>query len=306
MYKSITLFLLSFLIFCFITSCDKKNNSPMKTNLFQKDNLFAWCIIPYDSVNRTSEERAEMLIELGLKSYAYDWREKHLPYMANELAVMKEKNIGLTAVWFWIDGGGETLFDKNNELIIKTLKDAEVKTNLWISFPERFFDNLSEEEIFQKAIESIDYTYKRVKEIGCTISLYNHGGWFGIPENQIRIIENLGFDDIGIAYNFLRGTSDMKRFKFVLNKTLPYLTHINLNGTKDLGITDWSDIEVVGPPHILTIGEGDKEEKMLKIISESDYKGPIGIIGHTEDEDVKVVIKRNLDGLKNIVDSFNK
>ena len=28
-------------------------------------------------------------------------------------------------------------------------------------------------------------------KIGCSLALYNHGGWFGEPENQIAIIERL-------------------------------------------------------------------------------------------------------------------
>src|SRR5690606_41954104 len=35
----------------------------------------------------------------------------------------------------------------------------------------------------------IAYIADRAKELGCKVALYNHGGWFGEPENQIEIIE---------------------------------------------------------------------------------------------------------------------
>lgn len=53
-----------------------------KTNQHEKldmKNYFAWCIVPFDNQNRTPEQRIEMLKRLGFTSYAYDWREKHLP-----------------------------------------------------------------------------------------------------------------------------------------------------------------------------------------------------------------------------------
>ena len=49
---------------------------------------------------------------------------------------------------------------------------------------------------------------------------------------------------------------------------------------------------------------GDREQDMIKIIYESDYQGPIGIIGHTLHEDVRVFIQRNKNGLYRVLDSL--
>ena len=40
------------------------------------EKLVAWCIVPFDSQNRSPAERAEMLQRIGLKRVAYDWRQK--------------------------------------------------------------------------------------------------------------------------------------------------------------------------------------------------------------------------------------
>ena len=32
---------------------------------------------------------------------------------------------------------------------------------------------------------------EEARNIGCTVALYNHGGWFGEPDNQIAIIGRL-------------------------------------------------------------------------------------------------------------------
>ena len=49
---------------------------------------------------------------------------------------------------------------------------------------------------------------------------------------------------------------------------------------------------------IITLGEGDRELEMLRIIQASGYLGPIGIIGHTEGKDIRAVLEGNLEGLE--------
>ncbi len=45
------------------------------------------------------------------------------------------------------------------------------------------------------------------------MGLYNHGGWFGEPENQIAIIEHLKMSNVGIVYNLHHGHDHVERFK---------------------------------------------------------------------------------------------
>ena len=68
--------------------------------LFARDNLVAWCIVPFDSKKRGPPERAKMLGRLGSRRFAYDWRAEHLPSFEAELAALKRAGITLQAVWF--------------------------------------------------------------------------------------------------------------------------------------------------------------------------------------------------------------
>src|SRR5437879_8530610 len=68
---------------------------------------------------------------------------------------------------------------------------------------------------------------------GCVVALYNHGGWFGEPENQLAIIERLrvdGVTNVGIVYNLHHGHSHVDRFPELLQKMKPHLLALNLNG----------------------------------------------------------------------------
>jgi hypothetical protein len=148
---------------------------------------------------------------------------------------------------------------------------------------------LNDEEKIQKAVKAIQIIHKRAAEIGCTVALYNHEDWFGEPANQVKIIEASGFRDVHIVYNFHHGHSQVDEFDKILNIARPYLTTVNLNGMKG---TEFN---------ILTLGEGDKELGMMKKLKASGFNGSIGIIGHTENEDVKLVLQRNIAGLKKLL-----
>ena len=262
--------------------------------LFSKENLVAWCIVPFDKMKRTPEERAEMLKDLGITQLAYDWRQEHLPTLEDEIETLRKNKIKLKSVWFWVDGQSGKILDESNEFILKTLKDNNVKTELWLSFNEPFFAGLSDDEKLTKAVGAIGEINKKARDIGCSLHLYNHGNWFGEPENQVKIIEAIGTKDIGIVYNFHHARHQVNDFPKLVKLMQPYLSTVNINGMKENG------------PMILTVGEGDKELVMLQQLKASGYKGSIGILSHVDDEDAKVVLARNLEGLKKLLQEMGE
>jgi len=264
------------------------------TLLFSQKNLIAWCIVPYDSKKRNSEERALMLKDLGFTSFAYDWRAQDLPNMETEFATLKKYNISLKAVWFWVSGANNGVLDEANETILKELTKSHTKTELWVSFPASYFDGMTDEQKIQKAVKALQYIRQRASAIGCTIALYNHEDWFGEPANEVKIIEASGLKNVGIVYNLHHGHRQMDQFDDILKITKPYLTTVNLNGMKGEKF------------NILTIGEGDRESGLLKKLKASGFNGSIGIIGHTENEDVKLVLQRNLEGLKRLLSEMGE
>ena len=92
----------------------------------------------------------------------------------------------------------------------------------------------------------------------------------------------------GIIYNQYHGHSHVDRFVADLAAMEPYLLCLNLNGMTRDG--DKRDMK------IQPLGQGELDLPLLKCISESGYRGPIGIIGHTND-DVELRLRDNLDGL---------
>jgi hypothetical protein len=275
------------LFFCF--SFESSRNQDRNKLLFAKDNLVAWCIVPFDSMNRSPEERATMLNELGITQFAYDWRIQHLPTFAEEIDILRKHHIKLKAVWFSVEGGTGKILNESNEFILKTIKDKKAETELWLSFSADFFKDLSDDEKIKKGVESVTYIEKRAKEAGCKLCLYNHGDWFGEPENQIKIIKGTGSKNIGIVYNFHHGHEQLDRYSSLLKMMMPYLSTVNINGMRKEG------------PKIISLGGGDLELGMLQELKKSGFSGSIGILGHTENEDIRKPLERNLNGLKSLL-----
>lgn len=273
-----------------LAACSTGKEAADNTLLFGKNNLVAWCVVPFDSTERTPEERAQMLHELGFSKFAYDWRLKHLDSFNDEVNALKKNDIEMSSVWFWVNGDSGKIIDDVNERILGMIRDNDIKTELWVCFNNGYFEGLNDEAKLEKAVSAVGYVRDRATELGCTVALYNHGDWFGEPENQVKIIEELGTDDVGIVYNFHHARHQAERFPELLQMMLPYLSTINLNGMRPDG------------PMILPVGQGDMELGMLKTLKASGYDGAIGILGHVEDADVRVILDGNLEGLKSLLE----
>jgi len=251
---------------------------------FARENLVAWCIVPFDDRDRTPEERAQMLGRLGISKYAYDYRAQHIPSFDAEMQAIKSHGIELTAWWF-----PKTL-NQEAKTILDVLRRHKVKTQLWVTGsgdPTR-----SPEE--QKARVTAEADRIRpialaAAEIGCDVGLYNHGGWFGEPENQIEIIKQLDLPNVGIVYNQHHGHDHIDRFPELLKAMKPYLYAINLNGMVRVGD--------VPEQKIVPLGQGEYDLQLLKTIRDSGYSGPIGILNHTQ-QDAELRLLDNLEGLE--------
>jgi sugar phosphate isomerase/epimerase len=261
-------------------------------DLFDKSNLVAWCIVPFDSQKRTPEDRAAMMERLGIRRFAYDWRAEHLPTFDRELDALQKHGIELTAVWF------PTTLDNDARFLLERLKARGLKPQLWVTgggeptkTPEEQASRVAAEAARLRPIA------EAAKAQGSTVALYNHGGWFGEPENQIAILEALkadGLDNVGLVYNLHHGHDHLDRFPALLAEMKPHLLALNLNGMTREGDRHGKKI--------LILGQGDEDAKLLKVIRDSGWTGPVGILNHT-DEDAETRLKANLDGLQRLLDA---
>jgi sugar phosphate isomerase/epimerase len=258
--------------------------------LFARENLLAWCIVPYDAKKRGPAERVAMLRRLGISQYVWDWRAEHLPQLPEELRAARAGGVRVRGVWLWIDATRDQPAKPaaDNAAVLQAVADAGVPMEFWVGFHDNVFAGRDDAACLAKATEWVAALRDHAAKAGGTIALYNHGGWFGEPENQLRVIAALGDPRVGIVYNFHHGQAQIDRFATFLPRMLPHLRAVNLNGMKP------------GGPKILPVGAGTHEGPMLRQLAASGYRGPIGLLCHVEDADAEEVLRANLEGLRRL------
>ena len=244
----------------------------------QDKNLVAWCIVPFDSEDRSPAERAEMVRRLGLQRVAYDWREKHVPTFEDEILQYRKNGIEYFAFW-GVHERAFALFEK-----------YDLHPQIWSMLASP--SGSTQAEKVRQAAQQLLPLVEQTKNAGCELGIYNHGGWSGEPENMVAVCEYLrqhhDANHVGIVYNLHHGHQHVPQFADLLQQMKPYLLCLNLNGMTEDG-------EKRGQK-ILPLGEGELDVSIMKTIADSGYDGPIGIIGHTQD-DVEQRLQDNLDGL---------
>ena len=275
-------FLPCFLIACTLLSfcrlsAEKAGRSVIPENL-RLENLVPWCIVPFDASKRSPQERAKMLVRLGLKRSAYDWRAQHVPEFEEEILQYKKHGIEFFAFW----GGHEKAFE--------LFQKHKIRPQIWKTLPSP--KSGTQAEKIQSAKKAMTSLAKQTAKIGCKLGLYNHGGWGGEPENLVAACKALradGHGHVGIVYNWHHGHGRIKDWKESLELMNPFLHCLNLNG-----------MNTGANPKILALGKGEHDEEMLKVLIESGYDGPIGILDHQNQLDAEKSLLSNLKGLSSL------
>ena len=247
---------------------------------FAKDQLVAWCIVPFDAAKRGPAARAEMLKRLGIKRVAYDWRAQHVKEFEEE--ILQYKKHGLEFFAFW------SVHDEAFALF----KKYKLHPQIWRTLPSPKAD--TQEARVEAAAKAMLPLVERTRKLGCKLGLYNHGGWGGEPANLVAVCKYLRehhkAKHVGIVYNLHHGHGHIADFENSLKLMQPYLHCLNLNGMNE-----------GAQPKILSLGRGQHEAAMVATIRKSGYSGPIGILDHRNDTDTEIALKENLEGLQKIL-----
>ncbi len=256
-------------------------------DLWSRENLVAWCIVPFDAAKRGPEARAEMLQRLGFRQFAYDWRAEHLPTFDAEIKACAARGVTITAWWF------PRTLDDAAQRILAAIERHGIRPQLWVTGggnPTR--DPAEQSRRIAEELARLRPIVAAAARLGCTVGLYNHGGWFGEPDHQIALLERLrseGLGNVTLIYNFHHGHDHLDDFAARWARMAPYVDTVNLNGMVAHGDREGKNI--------LYLGEGDRELGLLRIIAASGWRGRIGILNHRTDVDAEVALQRNLAGL---------
>ena len=259
-------------------------------DLWKRDNLVAWCIVPYDAKKRDPEQRAEMLRALGFRHYAYDWRAEHVPQFDTEINATQRHGIEITAWWF------PTKLDDNARRILEAIERNKIRPQLWVTGAGEATKSAGDQiERIRHELDRLRPIVQAAARLGCTIGLYNHGSWFGDPDNQIALLQRLRaekLENVRLIYNFHHGHDHIADFAARWKRMAPYVDTVNINGMIIGGDKSGKKIHYVG--------DGNQELAMLRIIQQSGWRGKIGILNHRTDVDAEEGLRKNLAGLERL------
>ncbi|WP_146594052.1 DUF6797 domain-containing protein [Novipirellula galeiformis] len=251
--------------------------------VLRRSNQVAWCIVPFDAKHRNPAERAAMLKELGITRSAYDWRAQHVPTFEQEIREYQKHGIDFFAFW------------SVHEDAFKLFEKYDLHPQIW----QTSGDSVGETQAakVEAAAQHMLPLAHRTAAMGCSLGLYNHGGWGGEPQNLVAVckrLHELGQAHVGIVYNFHHAHAHLTNWEASFALMKPFLLCVNLNGMNPME-----------QPKILGIGKGEHELEMIRVVVESGYDGPIGILDHREAIDARESLKENRDGLEWIRKELN-
>jgi hypothetical protein len=132
---------------------------------------------------------------------------------------------------------------------------------------------------------------------GVRVALYKHGGWLGIEDNAVAVIDGLragGANNVGLVYRFIHvhdEVDDTVDFPVMWNKIRPYVWVVDITGVHAGRTTVYP---------ILYPSQGDLELDMMRIIQHSGWRGIIGVSAEKAAEiggDASGHLQNNLIGL---------
>jgi hypothetical protein len=239
-----------------------------------------------DFVERTSEQRAQLLKKFGIRHYAYlaeidafgmrrDINTSQLDVEA-EISAMKRNGINVRGWYFWFNADDPAV-DPRVVSTFEAFARHQIQPQIWL--PQSFAlsaskthmvprseggfpaDAESQRQRVKREADRIAAWAKLAAPYGCKVNLYNHQDWYGMMDNQLAILDRLrelGIPDVGLVYNFGHSAS---------------IDHDDATEFPDI----WRRIQ----PHVVTLNMAvytPRELGMLRVIHESGWHGPVGMM----------------------------
>ncbi len=115
------LLVLNILLFLLVLLCSCTNKTE---EIFKVDEVSPWCIIDFDSLDRTPKQRIAMLQKMGFTKYGYNKGKGQLDDMIDEFNLAKENNIEIVSIFLWLNAKRDSIdkWSPSNQELLRILK----------------------------------------------------------------------------------------------------------------------------------------------------------------------------------------
>ena len=250
--------------------------------------FFALCFDIHDAKKRTLQQQAEMLAELGYEGAAHTW----LDGVPERIKTLDDKGLKLFQIYVRasIDPKGPK-YDPKLPEVIKLLKGRPTILGLLVS-GGRPSDPAGDE----RAVAVIREIADMAAASGVRVALYPHvGDWIEKTSDAVRVARKVDRRNVGAMFNMchwlkVEGPGNLEP---MLREAAPHLFVVTINGA-DPPPGNWDRL-------IQPLGSGSFDVgRVLKLLHELGYSGPIGVQCYGIGGDAREHLKRSISAWKKL------
>jgi len=230
--------------------------------------FFPFCIDWHDAKKRSFEQQAQMLTELGYPGVGHIWLDK----VEERIKTLDAANLKLFQITMTVElAPGKTPYDANRfKEVCGVIKGRGVQFCLLLNGMKP-----SDPTVDPRAVNILRAMSDQARDSGAQLLLYPHqGSWVERIEDSVRVADKVARPNVGVMFNlchWLRVDSG-RDYKPLLKQAMPRLWAVSINGA------DERDEKPGWDHYIQPLDQGSFDVgKLLGILKELGYKGPIGL-----------------------------
>jgi len=253
--------------------------------------FFAFCMDVQDSQQRTLEQQAQLLKELGYDGAGHLW----LDNLAERIKTLDAAGLKLFQVYLRVDlASADKPYDPRLRESLPLLKGRDTTLALLISgLPP------SDQKGDPKAVEIVQQIADMAREYGVHVVLYPHSGdWLERVEDAVRLVKKADRPNVGVMFNLCHWlkVDDEKDLIPVLTQAMPYLWAVSIHGADHA-----QDIHTGRGNWIQPLDAGSFDiQAFLKTLFDMGYKGPIALQCFGIPGDARDHLARSIKAWRNI------
>ena len=256
----------------------------------QKSPFFALCMETHDEKKRSIEEQNEMLRELGFDGVA------HLQLNGLPERAASAKKLGLTVfqIYLRVNLNAEKPFDERLPEMLSHVRHQGTQLALLI-----YGGKPSDTTLDDKAVGIIQTILDIAEPLGVHVVLYPHvNAWNEKISDCVRIAERFPDKKVGVMFNLCHwaAVDKSENLESVLRLAMPHLDAITING-----MDTPEEIQAKTGKWIQPLDAGSFDQrKLLKILDDLDYCGPVGLQCYGLPGDARIHLERSVKKWKSL------
>ncbi len=246
--------------------------------------IYGLCMEMHDAKQRSMEEQAVMLHELGFDGAGYPlWMDENLE---KNLAVLDKEGLKVFLLYATINLDQSPAFDPRLPDAMRKLRGRPVTICVLLrGFPP------GDERGMEPAVKVLRSLGDLARENGLRISIYHHtGDWTDSILFALKVVKQVDHAQVGVNFNLCHWlmVDGGKDYEPVLRDNVAKVFAVTINGAQ-VGTKTWTD----GLIQPLDKGDFDNQ-RLLKFLDGVGYRGPIGIMCYGIPGDAREHLERSV------------